>query len=194
MPVALKPVLTSDAYLDDEIEADVRHEFIDGDLYAMAGAGEAHNLITLNVAAQLRTLVRGGPCRVFVSDMKLRVAAWNAFYYPDVMVVCNPADRQTYYKESPCLVIEVLSKSTHRIDRREKLQAYRTLPSLREYVLIASGRAQIEVHRRAQDGIWQTSTLGTGDRLILECVQASLTMDDIYEDVVFAPPAPFDGY
>jgi len=194
MPVALKPVLTSDAYLDDEIEADVRHEFIDGDLYAMAGAGESHNLITLNVAAQLRTLVRGGQCRVFVSDMKLRVAAWNAFYYPDVMVVCNPADLQTYYKESPCLVIEVLSKSTHRIDRREKLQAYRTLPSLREYVLIASGRAQIEVHRRAQDGIWQTSTLGTGDRLILECVQASLSMDDIYEDVVFEPPAPFDGY
>ena len=194
MQVALKPVLTADAYLDDEIEADVRHEFIDGDLYAMAGAGESHNLITLNVAAQLRTLVRGGPCRVFVSDMKLRVAAWNAFYYPDVMVVCNPADLQTYYKESPCLVIEVLSKSTHRIDRREKLQAYRTLPSLREYVLIASGRAQIEVHRRAQDGIWQTSTLGTGDRLILECVQASLSMDDIYEDVVFEPPAPFDGY
>lgn len=185
MQHAYKPILDADTYLSGEVDGDIRHEFVDGEVYAMAGAGHAHNLIALNVAARLRGLARGGPCRVFISDMKVRVAQWNAFYYPDVMVVCNPADAQTYYKESPSLIVEVSSPSTESIDRREKLLAYRTLASLREYVLIAQDKRQADLWRRADDGSWQLQTLAAGDVLQLETLGASLSLDEIYEDVSF---------
>lgn len=180
---AYLPSLSADDYLSGELKSDIRHEYIDGEVYAMAGAGEAHNLIAGNVFSRLRGLMRGGPCRVFISDMKVRVAAWNAFYYPDVLVVCDAADTQPYFKESPCLIVEVLSTSTEAIDRREKLLAYRTLASLREYVLIAQDKRQVEVHRRDEDGAWRLETLEEGDPLHLECVGAVLSLDEVYEDV-----------
>jgi len=181
----IRPILDADDYLSGEVDGAIRHEFVDGEVYAMAGAGQAHNLIALNVASRLRTLARGGPCRVFIADMKVRVAQWNAFYYPDVMVVCNPADAQAYYKESPSLIVEVLSPATEQIDRREKLLAYRTLASLREYVLIAQDQRQIEIYRRAEAGAWQLQTLEAGDALQLETLTASLSQDEVYEDVDF---------
>ena len=165
------------------MKSGIRREYVDGQVYAMAGAGEAHNLIAGNVFSRLRQAARGGPCRVFISDMKLRVAAWNAFYYPDILVACDPLDGDAYFKEKPCLIVEVLSPATEGIDRREKLLAYRTLDSLREYVLIPQDRRPIEVYRRGDDGGWVLETLGVGDALTLECVAASLTPDEIYEDV-----------
>ena len=182
---AYQPRFTAADYLEGEKNSTVRHEFIDGEVYAMAGAGEAHNLIALNVAARLRSAVRGGPCRVFISDMKLHVAAWNAFYYPDVMVVCNAADAHTHYKESPSVIVEVLSDSTAGIDQREKLLAYRTLASLREYVLIAQDKRQIDVYRRQPDGTWSLESLGEGDLLQLDSVGVGMSMAEVYEDVVF---------
>lgn len=175
--------LNSDDYLEGELGSDIRHEYVDGEIYAMAGAGEAHNLIALNVASRLRGAARGGPCRVFISDMKVRVAAWNAFYYPDVMVACDSSDTHTYFKERPCLIVEVLSPSTEAIDRREKLLAYRTLESLREYVLIAQDKLQIEVYRSAEERGWSLETLTEGDTLRLECVGTTMSLDDVYEDV-----------
>jgi Uma2 family endonuclease len=117
--------------------------------------------------------------------MKVRVAQWNAFYYPDVMVVCNPADTQTYYKELPSMIVEVLSASTEQIDRREKLLAYRTLASLREYVLIAQDQRQIEIYRRGEAGAWQLQTLQADAALQLETLSATLSQDEVYEDVDF---------
>ena len=184
---AYQPRFTAADYLEGEKNSTVRHEFIDGEVYAMAGAGEAHNLIAGNVFARLRSAVRGGPCRVFISDMKLHVAAWNAFYYPDVMVVCNAADAHTHYKESPSVIVEVLSDSTAGIDQREKLLAYRTLASLREYVLIAQDKRQIDVYRRQPDGTWSLESLGEGDLLQLDSVGigVGMSMAEVYEDVVF---------
>lgn len=187
---AYQPRYTAADYLESEAHSTVRHEFVDGEVYAMAGAGEAHNLISGNVFARLRSVVRGGPCRVFISDMKLHVAAWNAFYYPDVMVVCNTADTQTHYKESPSVIVEVLSDSTAGIDRREKLLAYRTLASLREYVLIAQDQRQIDIYRRAPDGTWQMESLGEGDLLQLDSVGVVMSMAEVYEDVVFVKNQP----
>ncbi|MCF8209320.1 MAG: Uma2 family endonuclease [Rhodoferax sp.] len=181
---------TAEDYLRTEESNGLRHEYVDGEIYAMAGAGEAHNLIALNVAAGLRNLVRGGPCRVFIADMKLRVAEWNAFYYPDVMVVCNPADNHTHYKEQPGTVIEVMSPTTESIDRREKLLAYRTLPSLQEYVLIAQDRRHMEVYRKDANGILQHEVLAAGQPLWLETVSVSLTQDAVYEDVKLVPNLP----
>ncbi len=194
---AYQPRFTAADYLEGEKNSTVRHEFIDGEVYAMAGAGEAHNLIAGNVFARLRSAVRGGPCRVFISDMKLHVAAWNAFYYPDVMVVCNAADAHTHYKESPSVIVEVLSDSTAGIDQREKLLAYRTLASLREYVLIAQDKRQIDVYRRQPDDAWLLETLGKDDAdvLQLESVGVGMSMAEVYEDVVFMvnqPVAPVD--
>lgn len=189
-----QPRFTAADYLEGEAHSTVRHEFVDGEVYAMAGAGEAHNLIALNVAARLRSAVRGGPCRVFISDMKLHVAAWNAFYYPDVMVVCSPTDNHTHYKESPSVIVEVLSDSTAGIDQREKLLAYRTLASLREYVLIAQDKRQIDVYRRAPDGAWLLETLGKDDADVLQLesvgVGVGMSMAEVYEDVVFIKNKP----
>ncbi|HOE41354.1 MAG TPA: Uma2 family endonuclease [Rhodoferax sp.] len=190
MRLAFKPRLTAVDYLAGEQDSDIRHEYVDGEVYAMAGAGESHNLIALNVASRLRNLVRGGPCRVFISDMKLQVAAWDAFYYPDVMVVCDASDTQTHFKRSPSLVVEVLSPATESIDRREKMLAYRTLPSLREYLLIAQDRRHVELYRRADSGTWFLAALPEGADVPLECVNASLTLDDVYEDVKFMPNVP----
>ncbi|MBK9442636.1 MAG: Uma2 family endonuclease [Comamonadaceae bacterium] len=192
MQLAFKPRLTAEDYLAGEMASDIRHEYVDGEVYAMAGAGEPHNLIALNVASRLRNLVRGGPCRVFISDMKLHVADWDAFYYPDVMVVCDARDTQTHYKELPSLVVEVLSPSTESIDRREKMLAYRTLPSLREYLLIAQDKCHVELYRRADNGAWYLAALPEGAAVPLECVKTSLTLDELYEDVKFIqnmPPA-----
>lgn len=183
MSVAFKPRPSVTEYLNGEQASDIRHEYVDGEIYAMAGAGEAHNLIALNVASKLRNLVRGGPCRVFIANMKLHVRTWNAFYYPDVMMVRDPSDAHNLYKQNPSLVVEVLSPSTESIDRREKMLAYRTLPSLREYLLIAQDRRQVELYRRADDNSWVLTTLQDVGALPLQCVQASLTLDEVYKDV-----------
>lgn len=192
MHMAMKPNLTAADYLAGEQLSDIRHEFVDGQVYAMAGAGEPHNLIAGNVFAKLRNLVRGGQCRVFISDMKLNVAEWNAFYYPDVMVVCDPADDQPYFKQHPCLVVEVISPSTESTDRREKMLAYRTLPSLRNYVLISQDKRQVELYRRGDDGGWSAAVVIEAGSVPLECVNASLALTDVYEDVKLIenqPPA-----
>ncbi len=175
--------LNADTYLAGELKSDLRHEFVDGEVYAMAGAGEAHSLIAGNVFSRLRGVARGGLCWVFISAMKVRVTAWNAFYYPDMVLTCNPSDTQPYFKEHPRLIVEVLSPSIEGTDRREKMLAYRTLPSLREYVLIAQDTRLIEVYRCDNDGAWSVETLGEGDLLRLECVDASMTLDEVYEDV-----------
>ncbi|MDO8350788.1 MAG: Uma2 family endonuclease, partial [Gallionella sp.] len=142
-----------------ELSSEIRHEYVDGEVYAMAGAGEAHNLIALNIASKLREFVRGGPCRVFISDMKLHVKTWKAYYYPDVMVTCDPADSQSHFKELPSLIVEVLSPSTESTDRREKMLAYRTLASLREYVLVAADKRQVEIYRRDEQDEWQLAVI-----------------------------------
>ena len=190
MQLAFKPRLTTEDYLAGELRSDIRHEYVDGEVYAKAGAGESHKLIAGNVFARLRHLVRGGPCRVFISDMKLHVETLDAFYYPDVMVVCNASDSQAYFKQNPSLVVEVLSPSTESIDRREKMLAYRTLPSLREYLLIAPDKRHVELYRRADNGNWHLAALHEGADVPLECVNASLTLDEVYEDVNLMPNSP----
>ncbi len=175
--------LSEQEYLQGELTSDIRHEYVYGGAYAMAGAGEAHNLIALNIASKLRDFARGGPCRVFISDMKLHVQTWKAYYYPDIMVTCDPSDSHSHFKERPSLVVEVLSPSTESTDRREKMLAYRTLPSLREYVLVATDKRQVECYRRDEQDEWQLAAVSQDEPLLLESAGANLTLDEIYEDV-----------
>ena len=175
--------LTEADYLLGELASEIRHEYVDGEVFAMAGAGEAHNLIAGNIFAKLRGLVRGGPCRIYISDMKLRVKTWKAYYYPDVMVTCDPTDSEANYKERPSLVVEVLSPSTERTDRREKMLAYRTLPDLREYLLVATDKQHVELYRRDAQDEWQLTNINPADGIHLESLGYDLSLNDIYEDV-----------
>ncbi len=181
MQQAQQQPLSIKDYLKGELASDIRHEYYDGNVFAMAGAGEKHNIISLNLASILRQKSRGTDCRAFVADMKLYIADLNRFYYPDILLVCNKDDTHEYYKELPCLVVEVLSPSTEAIDRREKLHAYQSMPSLQEYVMISQEEKKVELYRR--DGkYWQYFLLDAGDNLKLECLDVDITMTDIYED------------
>ena len=175
-------------YLDGEPLSDIRHEYLAGQVYAMAGAGERHNRITLNIAFHLRATARGTPCGVYVNDMKLRVVQHDSFYYPDVMVACDPQDTHSLYKQFPCLVAEVLSPSTEAIDRREKLIVYRTLPSMRHYLLVSQDQRRVEWHSRDEQDRWGLAVLEGSGSIDLAChhLRQTLSMDDIYEDVTLS--------
>jgi Uma2 family endonuclease len=178
--------LTEADYLDYELSATVKHEYVDGQIYAMAGASEKHNLITGNVFSILRNASRGKGCNVFSSDMKLRIPDSRAYYYPDVMLVCQRSkDDDEYYKHQPCFIAEVLSKNTQATDKREKLLNYQKIASLRYYLIIDSTEKQIEYLQRDESGVWQSALLENGESLIVQCsdYQAVLTLDAIYEDV-----------
>ncbi len=183
MGVQPKPrQLSVEDYIQGEEGSEVRHEYIGGEVYAMVGTSDRHNLIAVNLATALRPHVRGTPCRLFMSDMKvrLRVASDDAFYYPDLMLACDPDDRATYYRTRPCLIVEVLSDSTERIDRREKLLAYTSIDSLQEYLLVSQNRVEAELHRRV-DG-WRGQTVTTGD-VRIQCLDLAVPLATIYEDV-----------
>ncbi|MBK1692962.1 Uma2 family endonuclease [Ectothiorhodospira mobilis] len=176
--------LSVEAYLEGEKDGEVRHEYVAGQVYAMTGASARHNLITGALFASLRPHARERGCQLFVNDMKVHVrqAGEDAFYYPDLLLTCDPHDRATYYRERPCLIVEVLSEGTERIDRREKLFAYTgSLPSLREYLLVAQDRRQVDLYRRTEaDWVHETFTDG---RIHLDCLDTDLPIEAIYEDV-----------
>ncbi len=179
--------VTEQDYLAFELDAKIRHEYVDGQVYAMTGTSERHNRITGNVFFHLRAAARGGPCGVFASDMKLKIAWHKAYYYPDVMLVCNSQDNGEYFKQLPCFIAEVLSHSTANIDRREKLQVYQKIPSLRYFLLISADSARVEYFIRDVNNEWQTALLEEGETLAVDCdkYNAVLSLSDIYEDVVF---------
>ena len=176
--------LSEDAYLSQEACADIKHEFVSGETYAMAGASERHNRIAGNVFYHLRNITRGKTCRAFMADMKLRIATSATYYYPDVVLVCDPADDHPIYKQAPCLIADVLSPATATTDMREKWQAYRALPSLRYYLLVDSERLWARVFFRAEGGDWFEQELSTEDIVDVQCdgARLDLTLDDLYED------------
>lgn len=171
-------------YLAGERDGEVRHEYIAGEVYAMTGASRRHGLIVNAVAFALTPSVRERGCQLFTNDMKVHVhhAGDDAFYYPDIVLTCEADDEEDYYLKHPCLIVEVLSESTERIDRREKLLAYTAgLPSLREYLLVAQDRRQVDLYRRTEtDWVHDTHTQGS---LRLDCLELDLSLEDIYEDV-----------
>lgn len=179
--------ISVEEYLEGEQRGDIRHEYIAGQVFAMAGASEAHNRIAGNLFFHLRAATRGTPCGVFISDMKARVAAHESFYYPDVLLTCAPDDADPFFKQAPCLIAEVLSPSTELTDRREKLIAYRALPSLRHYLLIAQDRRSVEHYARDADSGWRYRAYDVEGIIELDCppLRPTLTLADLYEDVVF---------
>ena len=180
-------LITVEEYLKLEQDAEIRHEYVAGQIYAMTGSSREHNLIATNLISLLRPHLRGGSCRAFVSDMKVEIQTSSQradfFYYPDVVVTCNPQDRERFFLTSPCLVIEILSPSTQATDKREKRINYQTISSLQEYVLVSQNEMKVEIYRQDDNGNWTVETLSKDDDLQLDSVGLTLTMADIYEDV-----------
>lgn len=179
--------LSPEEYLHLEEHSDIKHEYIDGQVYAMAGANDAHVTIALNLAALLRNHVRNSGCRVYIADMKVRIQSLNRFYYPDVMVTCDDRDRETLvYKQFPNLIIEVLSDSTEAFDRGDKFADYQQIESLQEYVLINTKRQRVECFRRGDDGLWiLQSYTSQQDSYQLQSIDFEGTMAALCEDVSF---------
>jgi len=180
--------LTVAEYLELERTTTVRHEYVGGYVYAMAGASDRHNLIAGTLYASLLPIAGRRGCQAFISDVKLMVDS-GLFYYPDVMVCCDAADNDPYIRRKPVLVIEVTSPGTERIDRHEKLLAYKSINSLIEYVLVAQDEFKVEVHRRTVDGWEYQCLMDSVDELKLESVGLGVTVREIYINVGTAPRA-----
>jgi Uma2 family endonuclease len=177
------PFISVEDYLAGEAVSSVKHEYVAGEVFAMAGASDAHVTVAGNLFAMLRAHVRGGPCRVYIADMKLRVELAQSFFYPDVFVTCDPADAsEATAKWHPKAIIEVLSEFTEGYDRGGKFAAYRRLPSLEEYVLIDSRTRSVEVFRRHPAG-WVLQPVPDDGRLELLSLGFGCGLDAIYEDV-----------
>ena len=176
--------LTVEDYLTGEQHSEVRHELVQGQPCAMVGTSNINNLITIALVSALRSHLRGGPCRAYMADMKVRVS--DDFYYPDVTVSCTPAPGPFYFIADPVLIAEVLSESTERIDRHEKRLAYQRLTSLKEYVLVTQDKVSIEVYRRLERG-WELERFSENDTLRLEAVGFTIPVTDLYQDVMNVP-------
>ena len=153
-------------YLTSESKAQQRHEYVNGHVLAMSGATEAHNLICSNLSRAISNHLEGSDCRLYHNDMKVHVKSANSFYYPDIMVTCEPFDAKSVYKNAPSLLVEVLSPSTMSTDLREKKIAYLKIPSLSEYVIAYQDRMQIELIRRISDDEWCTETFLGSDVVV----------------------------
>lgn len=177
-----------DDYMAWEAEQAERHEYLNGEVFAMTGARDAHNTIALNIAGGLRAALRGTPCRAFIADMKLRVDAADAVFYPDVLVTCDPRDKTPEAdtaKRHPSLIVEVLSDSTAAYDRGFKFEQYRAIDTLREYLLVEQNRRHIDLFRRGEDGRWVLEPLSDTGKITLLDSRVTLSLDELYEDVEF---------
>ena len=192
--LARQKLLTFDEYLDFEATSPVRHEYHEGRLVEMmAGVSPAHDAVHLTVASAIRAkLGVKGPCRVHQSGLSLRIDAADAGFYPDIFVTCDPRDRNSRAKQWPCLIIEVLSKSTRDYDRGDKFDAYKLIDALSEYVLIDTEGQAVSVHRPLGPGRWESVSLGPSDVLELHTIGLSLSVESIYEgaDVPLVRPRP----
>lgn len=178
--------LTSDEYLSFEEKSDIKHEYRQGEIYAMAGASNNHVLITVNIITLLRNQVRGKGCRVYASDTKIKIESINTYYYPDIAVSCDERDRNlTQYISYPCLIIEVLSDRTEAFDRGDKFADYRHLESLREYVLISQKNQRIDSFFKNEQEKWILESYQESDRLIFHTLNCSCSVSDIYEDITY---------
>jgi Uma2 family endonuclease len=182
-----KQFMTTEQYLIFERQSETKHEYLSGEILAMAGASAAHNIITGNILASLHNQLRQQNCTIFPSDMRLRLFQQNAYVYPDIMVICGSIEFDDAEQDTvlnPILIVEVLSPSTEQYDRGKKSQYYRMIPSLQEYLLIAQDELYIEHFIRYSEHQWLFSE-ATQDRRMLQLssINCSLIIDDVYNKV-----------
>lgn len=171
--------ISEEEYLQSELISEVKREYFDGQVYAMAGAMHNHNFISMNIAREFSNHLKGTPCAVFMADTKVRLG--KNYVYPDVLVDCSPMSGDDYFSTSPVIIVEVLSKSTRMRDTTTKLIQYINLPSLKEYVLIEQEFVSVQVLRKSKH--WQSEYFYLGDRVTFESIGLTLTVEEIYDRV-----------
>ncbi len=176
---ATQSQLSLEQYLELEKHAEIKHEFVDGQVYAMAGASKTHIRLMLNIARYLETKES---CEVYTSDLKIIITEPpKVTYYPDVVAVCED-EPETHSTSHPCFVVEVLSESTKRIDLTEKKTNYQRIESLKAYMIVHQDQKLVEMHRRLEDGTWQHEQYIGGD-IEIPCSNTKLTLEQIYKGV-----------
>jgi Uma2 family endonuclease len=189
---ARKKTWTPEEYLEWERASPEKHEFFQGEVFAMAGATKEHNLIVGNIVGELRNALRSGPCQVYPSDLRVKIPATGLYTYPDASVVCS---KPTFEDDSfdtlltPEVIFEVLSESSENYDRGKKFEQYRTVASLREYILVAQDRVLVEHYTRMPDGAWVLREHREGGRLDLASIGCALDVDEIYLKVFNVGPS-----
>ncbi|MGA2146878.1 MAG: Uma2 family endonuclease [Bryobacteraceae bacterium] len=182
-----KVFLTPEEYLEIERQAEIRSEYYQGEMFAMAGGSEAHNILVDNLVVAFRLKLRGGSCRSYSRDMRVQVSATGFYTYPDLVVVCGERkflDEKRDTLLNPNLIVEVLSPTTEAYDRGRKFSHYRALESLQEYVLVSQDRIQVECFKRQAAGQWLlTAASSLEDAVCLDSVGCTIPLTDIYEDV-----------
>ncbi|MDO7877034.1 Uma2 family endonuclease [Hymenobacter sp. ASUV-10] len=180
---------TVEEYFALEAQSEDKHEFFNGEVFAMAGASIPHNALAGNCFAAFKLALRGRPCKVVIEAVQLAVQEGRHYTYPDVMVSCDPADRQAdLTMRAPVLLVEVLSPSTAEYDRGKKFNQYKQLPSLQHYLLVSQTSWLVEWYRREVGDIWSfTPLVEAEDTLLIPDLNINLTVAEIYEDTNIAP-------
>lgn len=179
----LNPIIDEKDYLAGELQTSERHEYVQGRVYAMAGSSKRHNRIAGNIYRALMT--QPSDCTAYISDMKVRAAKANSYYYTDVVVGCED-EKDEYYLESPCLIVEVTSDSTLRKDYLEKALAYQSIAALQRYIIVAQDKVLVDVLSRTAEGSWELSEFDQLEaELVLPCPSMTLTLQQIYEGIAF---------
>ena len=185
---ALKSKMSGDEYLAWEAEQTEKHDFIDGEAYAMADAESGHVTTSLNMAMALRQHLAGTPCRTFIADMKVQAKEGDNYFYPDVVVTCSDADRSSsLVKREPTLIIEVLSPSSAAYDRGEKFARYRSIASLKEIAFIDMSSRRTDVYRRGADGLWVLHPFDAGAAVTLASVELTVSAAIMFAEVDVLP-------
>lgn len=173
-------------YLEGEKNSQIRHEYVAGQVFAMTETSRKHNRIALNLARLFEDRIQAH-CEVYMSDVKLRIAHRQSYYYPDLLVGCDAQDNHDYYLERPCLIVEVLSDSTETTDRREKLLAYQSIPKLKAYVIVSQKQQQIEMYTPLDVQHWQhTIYTQTEEELLLPCLEGAISIAEVYTGIALA--------
>jgi Uma2 family endonuclease len=180
------PRFTPEEYFQWEEGQQLRHEYINGEVYAMSGGTINHSKIASNLNFILKSHLRSGGCQVLTSDARVNIVQSNDYVYPDLSVTCDDRDRNTsQYITYPCLVIEVLSPSTANYDRGDKFRMYRRNPSLQDYLLVDAEKIAIDLYRQNESGNWEIINYQAEDAIKLQSINLSCLIEDIYEDIVF---------
>lgn len=184
LPAEKTAAFSADDYLAWEATQTERHEYINGEVFAMAGAEDRHVMVTGNLYMALRQHLAGSPCRTFMTDMRLHVAAANSYFYPDVLVTCSALDvASTMAKSEPKLIAEVLSPGTAAYDRGQKFSHYRSLASLEEYVLVDLDLRSADCYRKGADGLWVLHPFAKGEVVTLASVGLVITAEQLFAEV-----------
>jgi Uma2 family endonuclease len=180
--------MTGEEYLEWEANQEIRHEYIDGEIYAMTGGSVPHNDIALNLYRALYPHLRQRGCRVNVSDVKVQADQNSRYFYPDLVISCHPEERRSpQFIRHPQVIIEVLSPHTANYDRTKKLKYYRQIPSLQEYVLVGSEEINVEVYHRGEGKMWNYYAYSEGEEIEIPSIEFKGAIALIYENITFDP-------